>query len=216
MANPRVPGEGTWPSTPEGASVPPRLLRQPERAPRCGTAGASPLSVETGPQPRRRLLLAPGVVAGTGLWGNSVPGPMANPGGWTVSADNDHRPTEERRLPCRRYLLTGERLRAVVATGGVRARAGTLERALPGRQPLRQVAEAVSGSTDASHRARRGPRGLPCLTPGSLCGYARARLPGCLAGQVARGRLQIGKAGGSRPGGPRTGAAHTRRGPVTR
>jgi hypothetical protein len=49
----------------------------------------------------------------------------------------------------------------VVATEGVRARAGTLEGALLGRQPLRQAAEAVPGSTDASHKAKRGAKGSP-------------------------------------------------------
>src|SRR5829696_10137498 len=49
------------------------------------------------------------IVTGTGRWGSSVPGPMASPGGWTVSADSDHRPTEEPQPPCRRYLRTGER-----------------------------------------------------------------------------------------------------------
>jgi len=48
-------------------------------------------------------------------------------------------------------------------------------------------------------------------------GYARARLPGCLAGQITPAAgCKTGKAGGSRPGGAMTGAAHTRRGPVAR
>jgi hypothetical protein len=46
-----------------------------------------------------------------GCGGSSISGPMASPGGWTVSAGNDHRPTEERQLPCRRYRLTGKRPR---------------------------------------------------------------------------------------------------------
>jgi hypothetical protein len=82
----------------------------------------APLScIKTGPQPRRRLLLAPGIVAGTGLGcgGSSVPGPMASPGRWTVRAGNNHRRTEERRRPCPRYRRPGQRpsRRGGVATG---------------------------------------------------------------------------------------------------
>jgi hypothetical protein len=112
MANPRVPAEehlaiDIRKSVSAAAPVTPPRSEHSRRS----TGRRQSLSIETGPQPRRRLLLAPGIVAGTGLWGNSVPGPMANPGGWMVSAGNDHRPTEERQLPCRRYLLTVERPR---------------------------------------------------------------------------------------------------------
>jgi len=58
----------TWPSTHEEASAPPPPLPHPERASRRGTGRRQLLSIETGPQPRRRLLLAPGIVAGTGRW----------------------------------------------------------------------------------------------------------------------------------------------------
>jgi hypothetical protein len=189
MANPRVPAEehlaidtrksvsAAAPVTPPAASI---------RA--VALAGASALSIETGPQPRRRLLLAPGIVAGTGLWGNSVPGPMANPGGWMVSAGNDHRPTEERRLPCRRYLLTVERPGRGSDRGRPR-RAGALEGALRAGQVLHQFAEAVPGSTDASHEAKRGakrPLGLT-LGPRSVA----ARTHGYLVASLIRSRARL-------------------------
>jgi hypothetical protein len=45
----------------------------------------------------------------------------------------------------------------------------------------------VPGSTDASHEANRGASWPPGLTLGPpVCGYAHARLPGCLADQVTR------------------------------
>src|SRR5437762_1111903 len=79
---------------------------------------------------------------------SSAPGPMASPGGWTVSAGNDHRPTEERRLPRRRYLGTGERPRREGARDRERSRPmaplppeGALRgrRALPRQMAARQV-----------------------------------------------------------------------------
>jgi hypothetical protein len=119
-------------------------------------------------------------VAGTGLGcgGSSVPGPTASPGGWTVSAGNDHRPTEERRQ-------TGQRLsrRVGLATG---AFAASMARS-SGKSAWRSSAVTSTRrlcpvSTDArtGKRGARGPR--LALTPWG--GYARARLPGCLAGQV--------------------------------
>jgi hypothetical protein len=63
----------------------------------------------TGPQPQSRLP-ASGVVAGTKLWGSSLPGPIASPVGWTASPQTtpDH---QVRHLPRRRHLETGGRPR---------------------------------------------------------------------------------------------------------
>jgi hypothetical protein len=84
-------------------------------------------------------LLAPGIVAGTGLGcgGSSVPGPTASPDGWTVSAGNDHRPTEERRQ-------TGQRpsRRVGLATGAFAASmACSFGRALGGLQSLHRLGD---------------------------------------------------------------------------
>ena len=207
MANPRVPGEGTWPSTHEEASAPPPPLRHPERASRRGTGRRQLLSIETGPQPRRRLLLAPGIVAGTGLGcgGSSVPGPMANPGGWTVNADNDRRPTEERRLPCPRYQQTGQRPRP---TGGIGDRASDL----PGRLALERALGGSSAATSTQRpcpvpptpaQANGGPKAPPApLTP---LRWLRARTATWLPRWPghARGRLQSRKQAAPVPGGPR-------------
>jgi hypothetical protein len=46
----------------------PRPLRRRNEHRTAELAGISQPSIKTGPQPRRRLLLAPGIVAGTGLW----------------------------------------------------------------------------------------------------------------------------------------------------
>jgi hypothetical protein len=122
----------TWPSTHEEASAPPPPLPHPERASRRGT-GQLP-SIETGPQPRRRLLLAPGIVAGTGRWATRSQG--QSPTGW-LAGGRRQRPPSYRGTPTTLPPLPANRRTppAVVATEGVRAgQAHSKERSEPARR----------------------------------------------------------------------------------
>jgi hypothetical protein len=117
------------------------------------------------------------IVTGTGLWDSSIPGPMASPGG------RPPRPRERTRgRACTFHGARGARKSARRPSGVTSAHGG---RARFHRRP------------PTANGANRPPPSDP-LTP--LAGDARARLPGCLAGQVARGRLKV-RAGGSRRGG---------------
>jgi hypothetical protein len=151
------------------------------------------------PRPRDR--------GGTGLGcgGSSVPGPMANPGGWTVSAGNDRRRTEERRLPCPRYRQTGQRppgRRVGLATGvSDLPLARSAGRALGGSSAATSTEVMPSSTTPA--QANRGAKGSPgTLDPPQVA----TRAHGYLVASLARSRPRPSakqKAGGSRPGGPR-------------
>ena len=140
----------------------------------------------TGPQPRRRPLLASEIVTGTGRWGQLGPRADGQPG-WLGGERRQRPPTYQgppATLPA--YLQTGERPRP-----WSRPRAFT--------PPMAHVALDVvlAGiAVTSAHRgraqflptpahSRTGAKEPPRLTLDPLCGYAHVRLPGCLACQVA-------------------------------
>jgi hypothetical protein len=153
----------------------------------------------------------------TGLWWQLGPRADGQPG-W-VDGERRERPPSYRGTPATLPALPANRPTPPGRRVGWRPGCRTfpwrvaLEERLAGLQPLPRPRPCPVPPTP--HRQTGGPKAPPApLTP---LRWLRARTATWLPRWPghARGRLQSKKAGGSRPGGAMTGAAHTHHQPVT-
>jgi hypothetical protein len=216
MANPRVPGEehlaidtrrsvsAATPVTPPQASIAPRHWPAPaaEHRDRATTPEAS------SPRPRDR---------GRDRTVRQLDPRADGQPGW-LDSERRQRPPSYRGTPATLPPLPANRRTppAVVATEGVRAgQTHSTERSEPAR---RYVSSRRPCPVPPTPHIK--PNGGPKAPPATLDPPRVAtRAHGYLVVSLARSRPRPSakqEAGGSRPGGAMTGAAHTRRGPVAR
>jgi hypothetical protein len=190
MANPRDAGQGApGHRHPERASAPPPPLRHPERAfapwywPAPATEHRDRATTPEASSPRPRDRGRDRTVGQLGPRADGQPG-------W-LDGERKQRPLSYRAttatLP--RLPANSRTPPAVVATEGVHAgQAHSKERSEPARRYVSSPRPCPVPPT--LPQLNGGPRG-PRLTLGPrVCGYAHARLPGCLPDQVTRAAAQ--------------------------